>query len=379
MNKHHISFWRLVVPMALLLPLMVPIACTTDAGAGSSDGLPPLVFKVSSDDLSGELTRGERLNFMSGTFGLLASQYTGSWGYGHEMNFMYNEPVWGSGTEWQTSRGYFAPDAMYNLKFFAYFPHYEDVTTGVEPIVMSEADLPGNPSFVYTMPQNAEEQQDLMYAISDEVHANAQGRMDTVRLQFHHLLTAVSFATGNSSEDGYIRRVRLTDIYYRGTFDYGNTAITTSISAKRDCWTDLDLRSRADGSGFYRADPEKTFLILPQRNSNGEAALNPNASLVVEYETSGKIYTFTKSLSALKDALATPGRNILLRLSVTSVKRMTITATITDWGHGANFDGAVSDQPTIDLGTAISDWEDKDSNGQSTTVNFTAGPETTNP
>ena len=379
MKKIQISFWRLVVPLALLLPLMVPIACTTDAGIGSEEGPRPLVFKAVSDDVSDEPTRGEQLNFMSGTFGLLASQYTGSWGYGHEMNFMYNEPVWGSGTEWQTSRGYFAPDASYNLKFFAYFPHCENVSAGTtDPIVMSEADIEGNPSFVYTMPQDAEEQQDLMYAISDEVHANAQGRMDTVRLQFHHLLTAVSIATGESSEEGYIRRVRLTDIYYRGTFDYGNTAITTTTSYKRDCWADLDLKSQTS-SGFTRADREKTFLLLPQRNSNGTAILHANASLVVEYEASGHTYTFTQNLSALKDALATPGRNILLRLSVTSVKRMTISATITDWGQGATFNGADSDQPTIDLGTAISDWETVDSNNESTTFNFSSGPETTNP
>ena len=375
MRKIQITFWRLVVPLALLLPLLVPIACTTDADMDTSDGPRPLVFKVVSDDVSAESTRGEMLNFMSGTFGLLASQYTGSWGYGHEMNFMYNEPVWGSGTEWQTSRGYFAPDASYNLKFFAYFPHCEDVSTGTtDPIVMSEADIEGNPSFVYTMPQNAEEQQDLMYAISDEVHANAQGRMDTVRLQFHHLLTALHFAAGNCSEEGYIRRVRLTDIYYRGTFDYGNTVINTNTNYKRDCWVDLDLRARADGSGFYRADREKTFLLLPQRNSNGTAILHANASLVVEYEASGHTYTFTQNLSALKDALATPGRNILLRLSVTSVKRMTISATITDWGQGATFNGADSDQPTIDLGTAISDWETVDSNNESTTFNFSTAP-----
>lgn len=378
MRMIRISLLRLAVPWALLLPLTVPIACTTDNGMGEADDASshPIVFKVSSDGVLGGATRSYVLNTMIGTFGLMASQYEGSWGTGHALNFMYNEPVWGGGNEWQTSRGYFAPAAKYNLKFFAYFPHYEDVDAG--PVVMSDASLESTPSFVYTVPQDAEEQQDLMYAISDEVHANAQGRMDTVRLQFHHLLTAVSFAAGESSEAGYVRRVTLTDLYYRGTFDYSNTAITTDVSKKRNCWVDLDLKSGGVGEGFRHADDDKTFLLLPQRNGNGEAALHSNASIIVEYEAGGHTFTFTKNISALANALATPGRNILINLSVTSVQRMKITATITDWEHGANFDGAVSDQPVVDLGVAIRDWGTTDSHG-STTTDFTTGPQSTNP
>ena len=376
MKKFKIAFLRLVVPLALLLPLTVPVACNSDHGASApaDTALRPIVFCISSDDVAEETTRGVLINSMSGTFGLMASQYEGEWDLGHPMNYMYNEAVWGSGTDWQTSHGYFAPSSLYKLKFFAYYPYYENVNTGVYPITFSDADVETDPSLVYTMPQDAEEQQDLMYAISGEVHANVMGRFDTIRLHFHHLLTAVSIAAGESFEEVKITKVTLTDLFYLADFDYNTTTLVTTISKKRDCWANLNLKAKKIGEGYRRADPDKSFLLLPQRNRNGVAVLNSNASLKVECETGGKTYTFTKNLSELKEALGTPGRNIVLHLKVESVQRMSIYATITNWVSGANFNGAVSDQPSINLGSVISDWETVDSQGDSTTTDITTGP-----
>ena len=363
---------QLAVPMAWLLSAVL-MGCASDDGAGEAveAASRPIVFSVSSDTRPDEATRGAVLNSMSGTFGLLGAQYTGDWSTGHEMNFMYNEAVWGSGTDWQTSRGYFAPASTYNLKFFAYYPYCEDITTGADPIVMTGASMAAAPSFTYTMPQDAEEQQDLMYAISEQVKANEQGRMDTIRLQFRHLLTAVTIAAGECSEPGYIRRVTLTNLYYKGTFDYDETAIVTDVNYKRDCWADLDLRCGGVGSGYQRPDVEKSFLLLPQRSRSGAAALHSTAELQVQYEAAGHTITFTLSLDGLKEQLATPGRNILLRLSVTSLQRMSVKAEISDWVNGGIYGGAVSDQPPIDLGTAISDWTDEAGN----TTNIVTGPQ----
>lgn len=373
MNKQCVIIARQTIQVAwLTLVVAVLTGCTNDDGVRAADATrTPIVFEVSSDAPSNETTRGAILNFMSGTFGLLGSSYSGNWATGHDMNFMYNEAVWGSGTEWQTSRGYFAPSSVYNLKFFAYYPYYEDIRKGDSPILMSDTTLAATPYFDYTLPQDAEEQNDLMYAISEEVKSDPlTGRLDTVRLHFHHLLTAVTVATGESTEPGIIRKVTLKNIFYQGHFDYDATTIVTSDEDVRDVWANLDLQSGGVGSGYVKADADKTFLLLPQP----EAFTAPG--LEVLYEAAGKTYTFKSTLSGLETALKTPGSNIVLRLTVNSLQRMSVKAVITDWDHGANFDGAVSDQPVLDLGIAISDWGEN-AGGQSTTSNITTGPNPT--
>ena len=63
-------------------------------------------------------------------------------------------------------RGYFVPKDE-NLKFFAYYPYYDDVRYGTTPVKMYGSELTAYPapSFTYTMPDNAEDQQDLMSKI----------------------------------------------------------------------------------------------------------------------------------------------------------------------------------------------------------------------
>jgi len=50
---------------------------------------------------------------------------------------------------------------------------------------------------------------------------------------------------------------------------------------------------------------------------------------------------------------------------------MSVKAEISDWVNGGIYGGAVSDQPPIDLGTAISDWTDEAGN----TTNIVTGPQ----
>lgn len=375
MNNQHDSSWRHAPLLGTLLLAVVFAACSADhtgVGPAPEAGPVPIVFAVSSDVPQGSsVTRGELSNALSGDFGLLAAKYEASdFGDGQPMNFMYNQMAINSGHSFMTEEGFFVPSSQYNLKFFAYYPFYDDIRTGASPIEMSASDLSVYPYFAYTMPRNAEDQDDLMWAVSDQVSADAANKLDTVRLQFHHLLTGLTIAA-KSSEPGYIRRVTLTNLWSKAMFNYKTQRLTTYVDEeKTSVYSDLDLKLEA-GTDFQRPYAWKSFLLLPQRNTDGTPALLSTAELQVQFEASGKIFTFTTSLEGLKEQLATPGKNILLRLSVTSLQRMSLSATITGWENGANYDGAVSDQPPIDLGTAISDWTDEAGN----TTNIVTGPQ----
>ena len=134
-----------------------------------------------------------------------------------------------------------------------------------------------------------------------------------------------------------------------------------------------DLNMKVKTTAYTQADDGLSFmLILQPLNTNGEPDLNSEAAMEVTFEApGGKIYTFTKSLSDLATPLTT-SKNTLLKLTVESLKRIAVTATITDWAHGANFDGAVSDQPVLELEPLISDW---DGDGNETSI--TTGPNPT--
>ena len=357
-----------------LLSMVLLVGCTNNDGARSvkDTGLSPVVFSVSTEGASPQVTRGMLENELNTEFGLLCLQYLGTaWGAEEDDKYMmYNEMVMGNGDTWQTAEGYFIPDPAYKLKFYAYYPFFDKVD-GTSPIKMSSNSYKGTPYFDYTMPANAKDQSDVMYAISDEMQPNSNKQLPVVRLHFKHLLTAITIAVGQCAESGTVRRVTLTNIYNKGRFRYDNAGITSkNDEGKIDIYADLDLRIIA-GQDWKLPSVDKSFLIIPQ------SELHSSASLIVQYEAGGKIYPFSVKLSELATSLEGEAKNILLRVSVTSLQRMRIQAYITDWGEGANFDGAVSDQPTVEFEATINDWSSVSSDDKSTSTDITTGPDPT--
>lgn len=368
-----------------MLPLAALVGCSGNDDATLADGQQRVQFTVSTD-IPETVTRGIPLNELDGEFGLFCATYDKDedWGNGHALNFMYNEMVIGSGNSWTTSEGYFVPSNAYKLKFFAYYPYFDDVNTGTTPLVMygDNTSAYAAPSFTYTMPTNAEDQLDLMYAISDEVRADAQGKLGTVHMNFHHLLTAITIkATG--SVEGTIKRVTLKKLYPAGEFEFKERDVNHPeygvLRAEKANATNVyaDVNLKVKPNVWKQADDGLSFmLILQPLTAGGDPDLNQSAQMEVTFEApGGKIYTFTKSLSDLATALTT-SKHTLLQLSVQSLKRITVSATITDWGHGANFDGAVSDQPVLELEPLISDW-DATTGENSNTTDITTGPNPT--
>ena len=355
-------------------------------GETASDaGSRPLVFTVSTEAAEEE-TRGYLLNELDGEFGLFCAKYDydEEWGEdGQALNFMYNEMVMGDGNYWTTSEGYFVPKTE-KMKFFAYYPYYDDVQMGTCPLTMygGRSTVRPAPSFTYIMPDDADYQQDLMYAISDELQADpVTHQLGVVHLHFRHLLTGISFIA-KSNETCTLKRITLTSLYKKGDFEFKNGAelradpTFDSGEGFGDVYVDLNMKLK---STYKQADAGKSFLLMLQpKDSQGNIIVNQEAKMIVELEAGGKTFTFSKSIVDLAESLGNC-KNTVLRLSVESLQRIKISATITDWGHGATFDGAVSDQPTLELESLILDWDDQDGDGNSTSTDIVTGPQDTNP
>lgn len=381
MNKQSIAR---ALQTVWLLPLVALVGCSGNDDATLADGQQRIDFSVSTDTQE-SVTRGIPLNELDGEFGLFCASYSKDedWGDGHALNFMYNEMVIGSGNAWTTSEGYFVPSNAYKLKFFAYYPYFDDVKDGTTPLVMygDNTTAYAAPSFTYTMPTNAADQLDLMYAISGEMQADAQGKLGTVHMNFHHLLTAITIAA-KGSVAGTIKRVTLKNLYPSGEFEFVERdaahpeygVLRAEKARATNVYADLDLKVTT--TAFKQADDGLSFMLIlqPLDEETGQPSLNSEAEMEVTFEApGGKIYTFTKSLSDLATALTT-SKNTLLKLTVESLRRIAVTATITPWGHGANFDGAVSDQPVLELEPLISDWDSNEGNND---TNVTTGPNPT--
>ena len=367
-NKMTIARW---LHAAWLLPVAWLVGCSADNGADPADnpaGARPLTFTVSTDVTDQDETRGIPLNELDGEFGVYCAEYeykevnnvSTGWGTGQPLNFMQNEMVTGSGNAWTTSEGYFVPAHSRAMRFFAYYPYYSDVTQ--PPLVFTDPNEPYSPGFTYTMPTDAEEQLDLMYAVSDEIRSDVNNKLGTVHLQFHHLLTALTI-TAKGLEEGTIKKVTLTNLYPRGEFEYDAGVLRAEKANATDVVANVNLKV---GPGQYKqADDGLSFMLILQPLTDlNEPDLNSEAEMQILFEApGGKTYTFTKSLADLAVPL-TQSKNTLLRLSVESLKKISVKAEIINWEHGANFDGAVSDQPQIELEPLICNWEGEDENVQ---------------
>lgn len=188
------------------------------------------------------VTSGDK--FIEQSFGLSAICYAGGWPDNSEeekqltTNFAHNLRVKKSptGTEWipQSKLDWLGSG---NVKFFAYSPYSEDFKPDNEPgsgdetensvaggnLSHSAPTASGIPTLTYTVSTVAENQPDLMVAVSD-VHDQGKGNNGAVQLQFRHALTAVTVKTGKEMLKGIIKEVTFSDVYGKGTYQFATNA-----------------------------------------------------------------------------------------------------------------------------------------------------------
>lgn len=372
----------------LLLLLPVLLSCSQDSTLGDSATSRQLSFCVSSED-DWSATRGTPLSVLSGAFGILGSAYD-SWGDGQLPSMMYNEVVQGSGSAWKTSMGYI-PEASKTMSFFAYYPYSKDIDEPTNALYMrSGATGVGYPYFDYSVPENVSDQRDLMVAMADGtfgtdangyiINKSTSEKAD-IALQFHHLLAGVKFKVNDNFDVGKITRVELTNMAYQGTFVYGVHDPETDAevfnwtgnpkSTRRTHYAALDFTLTGTGGDTPKelTDVDEVFMLMPQTINTGTVINvtynNGNKDFVISYKLGQK--TKSSPITLTRAKLTT------FYLNITSIHKMTVRATVMDWGHGANFDGGVSDQDQIELESILKDWDDEDSEGNSTTTNIKTG------
>lgn len=230
------------------------------------------------------------------SFGVFASTYTGSWNNSLLPNYMHNVEVTKS-SNWTTT--YLWPKASGSkMRFFAYAPY------NGSGISLSDNKLPGEPVLNYTVPQKAEEQKDILIAVSSEMDCSARRQ---VRLPFRHIMSAIKFVVGDDAVAGTIKSVSLKGVFNSGESNIGEMPVWKLGTDKSDYTLNLNL-GISGSAGEPITSVVQTFMMMPQTLPDGaaiEVVYNDGTDHILKAEIAGsrweqgKTYTYKVSNSSV--------------------------------------------------------------------------------
>lgn len=367
---------------------------------GAKSKVAPMAFNIFTDDYAGNgKTRGTPSEDLDMSMGLYAYVYEESdyWdnGNGTAPNFMINEEAQTAGDYWLTVNA-FDVDKMTGeidgftgqaetpfMRFFAYYPY------GLDPEVLELSDDSHDnaPIMVYTVPENVEDQVDLLAggSIDDEGHTKvydtkkqATAHTDNpenedVTLTLSHLLTAIRFQIGECVEAGRIKKVTVTnvlgknqyslqrdaeDYYYEGwdvrgwgenwDDDFRDFSIEMNKQIK------LTQTDKTTGEVIPQEVTDKTewLLMIPQY-------LSDESEIQLIYNSGGTDHLLTAELYGAEWA---QGKMVTYTLNINSLQRLTVKSSVIPWGEGLRFqDGQPTNATTLDVGADFVEWDPTDS------------------
>lgn len=382
--------WR-AIPALALLCLSVCSCTSDDAQSAAERSVPsPLSFRIVTDDYSDNgTTRGTPSEDLFESMGLYAHVYDDedAWdnGAGTAPNFMINEEVQNAGTYWQTVNA-FDIDDMTNeekgggryMRFFAYYPYGLDASI----LEASDENHTNAPLLVYTVPENVEDQKDILAGSSfdDEGHikvyetakqATVQDQTSTaedVTLKLSHLLTAVKFQVGECVEAGRIKQITVTNVLGKNQYSLQRNADDTYFEG----WDN----TRSWG-GDYNADYRDFSIDLSkqvkvtQKNASNEVVpqavtddtqwlmmipqiLSEETELHVIYNSGGSDHELIADLEGFEWL---QGKRVVYTLNINSLQRLTVKSAVLPWGTGLTFvDGQPTNATNITLQDGMIDW-----------------------
>ena len=241
-------------------------------------GKRPIVFgSVLADVHEGRATLATNLGGTIGIFGYKYAKDTWT-GTTETPNFMYKEVATSTNnTTWTTANSYFWPDDnTKQLRFFGYAP--ASAFSGNNGTFSTSA-TQGMPTFMgYTVPTNNAEQIDLMFGESNEYLSTSTG---SVTINFHHILSAITFSLGANSA-GTVQSVKFKGVPYTGTY---------SASTSGGSWTVENVPGT--NANEYSGNLSAVFLMIPQ-------TLPSTACLEVAYtDGNSNGHTLTYSLGGI--------------------------------------------------------------------------------
>ncbi|ADV43735.1 fimbrillin family protein [Bacteroides helcogenes] len=235
-----------------------------------TDGIPSFPFDGETENLAS--TRGIRRssNTMYDSFGVSAYSYTDSWSESKTPNYFYNATASKSGSNYTLSSTYYWPGASYKMKFFAYAPKDNG------NYVLSANTQAGSPTISVTIPDNVDDQKDLLVAKTDEVDGNTN---TAVPLTFSHALTAIRFVCGDDMQGGTVKSISLKNVYSKGTYNM-ETESWSSVNTPATFSQTLN-KSTAGTANDPLVTENQTFMMVPQTLPDGaqlEVVFTDNAN-----------------------------------------------------------------------------------------------------
>lgn len=226
-------------------------------------------------------TRGTQVTSTAGinSFGVFAYTQQG----GVEKLYMNNEQ-YTKNTEniFEAKTIYYWPGASLTFDFYTYSP-YAATGLGLPEGTGKELE--------YLVPENIDDQQDLMLAVNENVPGNNNA---AVPLSFTHLLTAVNVVAGTKMVNGTITSIKFTQVQNNATILMNSVASGWNFipDSRADFQVTPNIAvtsSTAEGTSLLGEG--KTFLFLPQ-------TLNPEYTRIeVQIQEGSNTRTLTAPLS----------------------------------------------------------------------------------
>ena len=376
--------WR-AIPALALLCLSVCSCSSDDARSAAERSVPsPLSFRIVTDDYTDNgTTRGTPSEDLDESMGLYAHVYEESDAWdnanGTAPNFMINEEVQNAGDHWLTVSA-FDLETMEGLgpymRFYAYYPYGLDASI----LEASDESRDNAPLLVYTVPENVEDQKDIMAGscMDTDGHikvftTNTQNGKDgatpeDVTLKLSHLLTAIKFQVGECVEAGRIKQITVTNVLGKNQYSLQRDADDNRFEG----WDN----TRGWG-GDYDSD-YRDFSInlnkqikLTQKNASNEVVpqavtddtqwlmmipqvLSEETELHVVYNSGGSDHELIAELDGLEWL---QGKRVVYTLNINSLQRLTVKSAVLPWGTGLTFvDGQPTNATNITLQDGMIDW-----------------------
>lgn len=211
-------------------------------------------------------TRGDLTTTLTQNFS--SSGYRGISTISSTPNWFYNEATQSDG---QLIKEYLWYHLIPHARFFAVYPQ---VTNSYPNISLSPATYSGTPFVNFTVDTDVRNQKDLMTACSGNVVYSTPGTAPTTNLNFHHALTAITFAVGkNLSLNKIIDRVELQNVLATAKYTlpttYGTAGtwdLTTSTARTTVSLSSLYVNTnRAENATIIGNNGDNfTFMMIPQ-------------------------------------------------------------------------------------------------------------------
>lgn len=202
----------------------------------------------------------------------------------------------GTGTIWSTEQIYYWPGAGHSFQFYAWAP--------TDASGLTTPSSPQSKSLVYTIPEVAADQKDIVVAITEEIQGDNN---NAVPLTFNHICTAVRFVVGSEMQPGFIKSVALKGVKNAGTYDM--TTCTWALGETTKNFLQ-DLNKSMTGTetdGAEITSSEGTFMMLPQTLPTGAMVE------VVFVNANNESRTLTASIAGSQWPI---GKTVTYRLSI---------------------------------------------------------------